>query len=155
MDSQVAELTRQLTDLQQRLESAEQQLAAARNSAGGSLPWGRATIVLAVCSLVGLIFLDTSPAAPPANAGPPGQDARIAALEAKTAPLSVVGDSFVITGKNVYIVDGSGTTDSDTGLGNLTIGYNASAAHLGVPDVRTGSHNLIVGDGNNYSSFGA
>src|SRR5262249_6627147 len=46
-------------------------------------------------------------------------------VEAKTAPILVAGDDFTIIGKNVFIQDGSGATESDTGLGNLTVGYNA------------------------------
>ena len=51
-------------------------------------------------------------------------------------------------------MDGSGSTSSTSGLGNLTIGYNALRNDTDSPDVRTGSHNLILGDYNNYSSFG-
>ena len=89
-----------------------------------------------------------------------------AALKAKTAPLSVSGTDLTITGVNVRIVSGSGstsdgTTDSSnqpvpgkalTGLGNLILVYDApDPAKAGI---RTGSHNLIVGDRNSYSSFG-
>jgi uncharacterized coiled-coil protein SlyX len=79
---------------------------------------------------------------------------RVTSLETKTAPLSVAGTDFIVSGMNVHIVDGTGSTQSTSGLGNLTIGYNALRNVLGYPDVRTGSHNLILGDGNNYSSFG-
>ena len=78
---------------------------------------------------------------------------RLAAVEAKTVPISVDGNDFKITGKNVFIQDGSGQTNGQTGLGNLTIGYNA-LRDLDAPNVRTGTHNLIVGDENNYTSFG-
>jgi TolA-binding protein len=81
------------------------------------------------------------------------QDNRITPLETKTAPLSVSGNDFIISGKNVHIVDGEGSTESTSGLGNLTIGYNHSRGQFGT-DVRTGSHNLILGDRNNYSSYG-
>jgi hypothetical protein len=80
-------------------------------------------------------------------------NARLLVVEAKTVPISVVGTDFMITGKNVFIQDGSGQTDGDTGLGNLTIGYNALRG-VGYVDDRTGTHNLILGDLNNYSSFG-
>src|SRR5262245_39268088 len=72
----------------------------------------------------------------------------LADVQTKTAPISVVGSDFTITGKNVFIVDGSGITEHGSGLGNLQIGYN----HLrgDGTDARTGSHNLIVGDRNNY-----
>ena len=51
-------------------------------------------------------------------------NARLLAVEGKTAPIGVAGTDFVIAGKNVFIVDGSGDTESHSGLGNLTVGYN-------------------------------
>ena len=59
-----------------------------------------------------------------------------------------------IVGANVQIVSGTGFTNDDgdlTGLGNLIIGYNDSD---GTED-RTGSHNLIVGDGHDWTSYGS
>jgi hypothetical protein len=76
----------------------------------------------------------------------------ITAFEDKTASISVVGNDFMITGKNVFILDGSGDTKSTSGLGNLTIGYNAG--RQGGGDDRSGAHNLILGDENNYGSYG-
>jgi hypothetical protein len=80
-------------------------------------------------------------------------NARLLVVEAKTAPISVVGTDFIITGKNIFIQDGSGQTNGNTGLGNLTIGYNALRG-AGYDDDRTGTHNLILGDLNSYSSYG-
>ena len=95
--------------------------------------------------------------------------ARATALETKTAALTQTGTPgtfpapLSITGVNVHIVSGSGYTDDGTqgeiagaaltGLGNLTLGYNALRVNPASPDVRTGSHNLIVGDQNNYTSY--
>jgi len=90
------------------------------------------------------------------------------ALKAKTAPLSVSGTDLTITSVNVHLVSGSGSTNDGTadafgnpvagkslsGLGNLIIGYNTSRSSFEGTDTRTGSHNLILGDFNNYSSFG-
>ena len=76
---------------------------------------------------------------------------RLAVVEAKTAPIGVFDDDFVITGKNVYIVDGSGDTESDSGLGNLIVGYNENGSN---GDDHTGTHNLVVGRANHCSSFG-
>lgn len=90
------------------------------------------------------------------------QQTTINALKALTSPLSLSGPDFTITGVNVHIVSGSGRTDDNTsadpgssltGLGNLIIGYNATGNSL-YGDVRTGSHNLILGDKNSYSSYG-
>jgi hypothetical protein len=79
-------------------------------------------------------------------------DAGLQAVEAKTAPISVAGADFVIAGKNVSIVDGSGATKSDSGLGTLTVGYNALRNVGG--NARTGAHNLILGDRHDYTSYG-
>jgi hypothetical protein len=104
--------------------------------------------------------------------------ATIAALQQKLAALSVVTDTtrtdgkpnteLVVTGVNVHIVSGSQATNDNTldtngnpvpgksllGLGNLVIGYNAPGNDQGNGNVRTGSHNLSIGDQNNYTSFG-
>lgn len=81
-------------------------------------------------------------------------DARLAALEAKTAPIALDGTELTFTGVNVNIVNGAGGTDGDgggayAGLGNLVLGYNESES-----DVRTGSHNLVVGAFHSYTGFG-
>jgi len=79
--------------------------------------------------------------------------ARIAALEAKLNGLTRSGNDFIITNANLYIQSGSGYTyGTINGKGNLIIGYNESRG--GLSDVRTGSHNLIVGNQQNYSSYG-
>jgi len=76
------------------------------------------------------------------------------------------------TGVNVQVVNGLGTTTGDpnqdawnslqeptaNSLGNLIVGYN-DPRNVGLvnergPDNRTGSHNIILGLGNNYSSVG-
>ena len=80
------------------------------------------------------------------------QAAAIAALEAKLESMSVDGDDVTFSGVNVHIVNGTGTTDGTVnGLGNLIVGYNESR-DLG--NNRTGSHNIVVGDRLNYSSYG-
>ena len=65
---------------------------------------------------------------------------------------SLSGTDLSITGVNVHILDGTGKTASPSGLGNLIIGYNKLGNSNG--DIRTGSHNLVLGDQNNYASFG-
>ena len=76
---------------------------------------------------------------------------------------------LVLTGANLRIVNGLGKTscgaedapipDCPNGLGNLIVGYNEGrVAFPGNPprtdNIRTGSHNVVVGTGQNYSSFG-
>ncbi|MBV9850094.1 MAG: hypothetical protein JO250_10515 [Armatimonadetes bacterium] len=98
--------------------------------------------------------------------------ARVTALDAKTASITTTGThghagaTVTFTGVNVRIVNGLGATNGEpknptdhtnpvvNGLGNLILGYNATGNDMGKGDVRTGSHNLILGDLNNYASFG-
>lgn len=70
-------------------------------------------------------------------------------------------NTVTFTGANVQITSGSGATDDGVdvfnggeplGLGNLIIGYNLDA---GADAIRTGSHNLIVGDEHSYYGTGA
>jgi len=83
------------------------------------------------------------------------------------------------TGANVFIVNGQGTTASANGLGNLIVGYNGPNPYPSLtppfctdgayPDQASclsagqvwgntqkllGSHNVIIGDGHSYTSFG-
>ena len=82
--------------------------------------------------------------------------ARVAELETKLASVSV-GEvngysALTFSGVNVHILSGSGSTDETVnGLGNLIVGYNKLR---GSGDDRSGSHNIVVGEGNNYSSYG-
>ena len=86
---------------------------------------------------------------------------RVAALEFKTQFMSAdsAAMSTIFSGCNLFVNNDSGNTASivsnaaGEGLGNLIVGYNSTGHRLG-NDVRTGSHNLIVGDDNNYSSYG-
>ncbi len=76
----------------------------------------------------------------------------IAALQTTTQFISVVGGEMYITGTNVHIVNGLGSTNTINGFGNLTVGYNARGNGSG--DIRTGSHNIVAGDANSYSAYG-
>jgi hypothetical protein len=80
----------------------------------------------------------------------------------------------VFRGINVQVVNGLGNTQTVNGLGNLIVGYNrprvtGASCSLGyytaqndcvnsggiwAPSHKTGSHNLVGGDLNNYSSWG-
>ncbi len=57
-----------------------------------------------------------------------------------------------ISGVNVQIVNGLGATETANCLGNLIVGYNELGNTFG--DDRTGSHNVIAGSRNSYSSYG-
>ena len=63
----------------------------------------------------------------------------------------VVAKDLIFVGCNVHVRDGSGLTQGTSGLGNLVVGYNLDTA--GVLD-RFGSHNVIIGDGQAYTTSG-
>ncbi len=56
-----------------------------------------------------------------------------------------------ITGANLRLVNGLRATATTNGLGNLLVGYNEPRQG---ENVETGSHNVVVGQGHNFSSFG-
>jgi len=67
----------------------------------------------------------------------------------------VSGPHLIFTGVNVHIRSGSGATDDSgnpTGLGNLILGYNEPDPAN--PPQRNGSHNVVAGTMNSFSSFG-
>jgi hypothetical protein len=54
-----------------------------------------------------------------------------------------------ISRANLQIVNGLGTTETLNGVGNLIIGYDEE------PGTQTGSHDLMLGTGQSYTSYGA
>jgi hypothetical protein len=101
-------------------------------------------------------------AGPEGKVGPEGKDAAaglsntdLETLQSLLAHLSfraagVAGKPTVeFTGVNVQLVNGAGKTESANGEGNLVIGYDES------PGVQTGSHDVMLGSGQTFSSFGA
>jgi hypothetical protein len=79
--------------------------------------------------------------------------AEVSALKALLAGVSRVENTLVISGANLHIVNGMGSTETTNGLGNLIIGYNEERA---APEVneRTGSHVLVIGKEHNYTRYG-
>ena len=96
--------------------------------------------------------------------GQKGLAHRVAAREKLPKHFSRDGNEIIITENNLHIVNGLGQTgclvDDEgnplpgcpNGLGNLIVGYNEP--HGSEPDIRTGSHNVVVGDQLNFSRFG-
>jgi len=88
-----------------------------------------------------------------------GLEARVADLENEVAALKALllnversGNDIHFNGMNLHVNNGTGsTTGAVNGLGNLIVGYNGVRSS---GNVRTGSHNLIIGDQQNYSSYG-
>jgi hypothetical protein len=76
---------------------------------------------------------------------------RLAALEYKLQYISGGLNEVVITGANLRIVNGLGSTLTTNGLGNLIVGYN-EPRHVG--NEETGSHNIVVGFQHSFTSFG-
>ena len=74
-------------------------------------------------------------------------------LQNKTKYLSVSGTDTYLTGTNLHILNGTGSTQTTNSLGNLIVGYNELGNTL-YGDTRSGSHNIIVGQQNSYSSYG-
>mgnify|MGYP001125547619 CR=1 FL=1 len=75
---------------------------------------------------------------------------RIARLESLLEHVSRDGDTLVVSGANLQVVNGTGTTDGEpNGLGNVIVGYNEERTDD--DNDRTGSHVLVLGAENNYS----
>lgn len=101
----------------------------------------------------------TGPAGPAGPTGPAGLGFTTQADADKATDLMNVlsysesENTWTFTGVNVQIVSGEGGTyATPNGFGNLIIGYNEMGSRT--PYQRTGSHNLIVGYGNDYTQFG-
>lgn len=81
-------------------------------------------------------------------------DGKVAPVADKLIHVSRNGNELYIRGANLHLENGSDATYAHlNGLGNLILGYN-ELRNNGSPNVRTGSHNLILGLGNNYSAAG-
>jgi hypothetical protein len=79
---------------------------------------------------------------------------RLEALEGKLASVTfnAATHELLITGANLRLLNGLGSTDTTNGLGNLIVGYNEPRE--GEENIRTGSHNVVVGKQHQFSSFG-
>lgn len=76
---------------------------------------------------------------------------------------SFANDTWTLGGLNVQLVNGEGSTYGEAnGLGNLIVGYNEIEGGHHEPngvivagEVRTGSHNIVLGSGHTFTSNGA
>lgn len=104
----------------------------------------------------------------------------VVALNAYLSLQTVNGHPTVrVTAANLQVVNGEGSTDRTNGLGNVIVGYDEARPDSAAPTCsravansilsqtacsdgggvwatnhKTGSHNLILGSKNNYSSYG-
>jgi hypothetical protein len=126
--------------LERRTQMVEQRLRWWRGIACG-------VVLLAVFSLA-------LPSGKASDAPGRGMGDRMATVEKKLAAMNFddAANEVVITGANLRIVNGLGNTETTNGLGNLIVGYNELRGFG--PEPRTGSHNVVVGDRQNFSSYG-
>jgi hypothetical protein len=94
---------------------------------------------------------------PVSGGGGGALEARVAALEAQVDALQALlsgvtrnGDTLLLTGMNLQVVNGQGETVTSNGLGNVIIGYNEDE---GSDETRTGSHYLIVGKEHTWTAY--
>jgi hypothetical protein len=162
-----------MDQLHTRLDALEQQM----HTVTRRLRWWRGLACGAVV-LAGLTWAlpaGTGQQEPP-DGGGKGLAQRVAALEQLLTHFSREKNEIFITGANLHIVNGLGSTDCTdeqfepipdcpNGLGNLIVGYNEpreiepppeeGTDNSGEdPNVRTGSHNVVVGQQHNFSRFG-
>jgi hypothetical protein len=81
---------------------------------------------------------------------------KVAALEEKLSKITYepkgLNDlpTVKISGANLQVVNGTGAIQNVNGLGNVIIGYDEHAADI----KQTGSHNLVLGDRQAFTSWG-
>jgi hypothetical protein len=81
-------------------------------------------------------------------------EARIAELEALLAGVTRNGTTLEFSGMNLQVVNGTGSTEGPpNSLGNVIIGYNEDFASSGT-EARIGSHYLILGIDNDWTTSG-
>jgi hypothetical protein len=154
LETAVAQLSQSLMDLRASnisLTSQVNSLSAQLTAQNGNVTALQDTLNKAVVD--GKAYSDTAAANALASAKS-YSDNKLAPVSDKLQHFSRSGNNVLITGANVYIRNGLGATVNNgfNGLGNLIVGYNEGRNQgTANPDVRTGSHNLIVGVGANYA----
>jgi hypothetical protein len=140
--------------IRDRVEALEQQtnaMAAHTRTVERRLRWWRGI----ACGVVVLALLSLAlPSGKAADPQPQGMAERMATVEKKLTAMDFddAANEVVISGANLRIVNGLGTTDTTNGLGNLLVGYNEPRGDG--TDTQTGSHNVVVGKEHNFSRFG-
>jgi hypothetical protein len=151
-----------MDQLQTRLEALEQQMLTVTRR----LRWwrGLAGSLLVLAVLTWVLPVGTAPEGA-STGGQKGLAQRVAALEDLLQHFSRKGNDVFITRANLHLVNGLGETDCvndqsgeeipdcPNGVGNLIVGYNEPRSE-GTENIRTGSHNVVVGQRHNFSRFG-
>lgn len=144
-DERFQALERSNRQLQNQISLLQKQIQTlARQNQSGSNPSG-----------------ETNVEADQPDIGPPPLtplEQKVATLEFLLMGVQRSGNSLVFNGMNLEVNNGTGVTDGEiNGLGNIIIGYNENIFPYlgnGPSSQKTGSHNLVVGKGNNYMSYG-
>jgi hypothetical protein len=93
-----------------------------------------------------------------------GYGATLQSLINKTQYIRVADGQMYVEGTSLHVRNGLGATNGNpndlndsitNGLGNLIVGYNGPRPGFAGPDVRTGSHCIILGDWLNYAGYGS
>jgi hypothetical protein len=149
-----------MDQLQTRLDALEQQM----HTVNRRLHWWRGLACgLAVLAVLTWALPTVTAQEEDAKKGQKGLAQRVAALEDLLKHFSREKNEIFITGANLHIVNGLGSTDCmdeegnsipncPNSLGNLIVGYNEPREFE--ENVRTGSHNVVVGQEHNFSRFG-
>jgi trimeric autotransporter adhesin len=159
-----------MKQLQTRLDALEQQMhtVTRRLRWWRGLAGGLAVLAVLTWALPTVIAQEDA-----REKGEKGLAQRVAALEKLLKHFSREGKEIFITGANLHIVNGLGSTDCfgdegneipdcPNGLGNLIVGYNelrqenpdCPRVFVTCTDTRIGSHNVVVGEEHNFSRFG-
>ena len=127
-------------------------------------------ISLAACVTTGLLLImmpgdALAKATPLLLSATEQEELKVVLKYVKVVPSGVGGKPTIqVSGANLQIVNGEGKTNTTNGAGNLVIGYDQSREQAceevheecipGIPGRQTGSHNLIVGSGQSFTSYG-
>ena len=159
------QLQTRLDTLEQRTRTVERQLRWWRGLASG---------VMALALLTWAVPTGTAQEESAASSEKKTLEQRVAALESLLKHFSRKGNDVLITGANLHLRNGLSSTDCfdeqgeipdcPNGLGNLIVGYNESRKDMpfcmdfpfepSCTDIRTGSHNVVVGQSHNFSRGG-
>jgi trimeric autotransporter adhesin len=92
-------------------------------------------------------------------------DTDLVTLKLAHVSVSSDGRDIFVDGANLHIRNGAGGTRTSNGVGNLVLGYDEPVDSYAFYDTtgtgveqqggsqKTGSHNLVIGDGHSYTSF--
>ena len=141
-----------LHEVMRRLDQSEQRAALSERRLERAEKRQKASACLVVAALCGSAFFATK--SPAISQTSTQLQAEIAAIQATLQFVTTSGTTMTISGANLVVNNGAAKTATENGLGNIVIGYNELGNSNSGGDERTGSHNLILGSQNSFSSYG-